>query len=102
MAHGDKTSEPCASGALLGAATSRWGPKQKCQISDMSFICHMYSIANFRNLPMDAVVVFIYPFASHEMGLPVFYGTSADRHVASFRSRASFRRPGSGPGLGPV
>ena len=59
MAHGDKTSEPCASGALLGAATSRWGPKQKCQISDMFF--HMsYVFANFRNLPMDAVVVFIW------------------------------------------
>jgi hypothetical protein len=27
------------------------------------------------------------------MGLPVFYVTS-DRPVASFRSRASFRRPG--------
>ena len=47
-----------------------------------------YVFANFRNLPMDAVVVF----------LPVFYVTS-DRHVASCRSRASFRRPGLGPGL---
>ena len=64
-------------------------PSRSARSPDLRYVFHMsYVFANFRNLPMDAVVVF----------LPVFYVTS-DRHVASCRSRASFRRPGLGPGL---
>ena len=64
-------------------------PSRSARSPDLRYVFHMsYVFANFRNLPMDAVVVF----------LPVFYVTS-DRHVASCRSRASFRRPGLGPDL---